>query len=96
MSDLVEIIRRAMQANRHSTLDHVAREVLTALSEAGWVVVPKATQDDFITRLAMFFDCNETAGSFCAEDGDGGFVAAVSRMADEIDRLRAPLSKKEG
>ncbi len=48
-------------------------------------------QDDFLRRMAMFFDRDATAGPFCAEDGDGGFVAAAERMAREIDRLRATL-----
>jgi hypothetical protein len=40
-------------------------------------------------RIVEFFDKDETAGSFLSEDGDGGFVGAVYRMAREIDRLRA-------
>lgn len=41
-----------------------------------------------VARAAL----NETAGAFLSEDGEGGFAAGVSRMADEIDRLRAALS----
>lgn len=43
-------------------------------------------------RIVEVFDRNETAGAFLSEDGEGGFAAGVSRMADEIDRLRAALS----
>lgn len=43
-------------------------------------------------RIVEVFDRNETAGAFLREDGEGGFAAGVSRMADEIDRLRAALS----
>ena len=44
--------------------------------------------DLLLQRLAAFFDENETAGQFLSEDGDGGYVAAVARMAREIRRLR--------
>ena len=46
--------------------------------------------DLLLQRLAQFFIENETANSFLSEDGDGGYVAAVDRMAREIERLRPP------
>lgn len=42
-------------------------------------------------RIVMVFDTNETAGRFLREDGEGGFAAGVSRMADSIDKLTAAL-----
>ena len=44
--------------------------------------------DLLLRRLAAFFDKNDTAGAFLSEDGDGGYVAAVARMAGEIERLQ--------
>lgn len=44
-------------------------------------------------RIVEVFDRNETAGAFLSEDGEGGFAAGVSRMADEIDRLRRELEE---
>ena len=54
------------------------------------------TLDPFL-RIVEFFDKDETAGSFLPEDGDGGFVGAIYRMAREIDALaadKARLTKK--
>ncbi len=45
--------------------------------------------DLLLQRLARFFDENETAGSFLSEDGDGGYVAAVARMASPSARATA-------
>jgi hypothetical protein len=44
-------------------------------------------------RIVMLFDSDDTAGSFLREDGEGGFVGAVERMAREIDGLRAELER---
>lgn len=49
--------------------------------------MPAAT--DAYMRLITLFDQDATAGSFLSEDGEGGFVAGVYRMAREIERLRA-------
>jgi len=46
------------------------------------------TLDPFL-RIVEFFDKDDTAGSFLREDGDGGFVGAIYRMAREIDALRS-------
>lgn len=45
-------------------------------------------------RVVKAFDEDETANSFLSEDGEGGFAAGVYRMADEIRRLRALLTKE--
>lgn len=64
----------------------------------------KTVSDDFMWRVAKFFDADLTAGSFLREDGEGGFIGGMHRMAREIDRLREaaegwrPISeaKKDG
>lgn len=48
----------------------------------------KQNLTDAYTRILMFFDHDDTAAAFMAEDGDGGLRGAVYRMAREIDRLR--------
>ncbi len=40
-------------------------------------------------KVVTLFDADATAGSFLREDGEGGFASGISRMAREIDRLRA-------
>ena len=52
--------------------------------------------DLLLRRIAAFFDENDTAGAFLAEDGDGGYVAAVARMTRELERLRAAVSDHYG
>lgn len=47
------------------------------------------TAMDAYMRLITLFDQDATAASFLSEDGEGGFVGGVYRMAREIDRLRA-------
>ena len=44
---------------------------------------------DGYMRLMTLFDNDAVAGSFLNEDGDGGFVGAVYRMAREIERVRS-------
>lgn len=57
--------------------------------------VPPVNPGDPYMRMVMFFDQDNTAGSFLSEDGEGGFVGAVSRMAREIDRLRQSSAPQE-
>ena len=44
-------------------------------------------------RIVMFFDRDETAGSFLREDGEGGFTGALEQMAREIDMLRSGIKR---
>ena len=44
--------------------------------------------DLILRRLAKFFHENATAHSFLAQDGDGGYLAAIAGMAREIEQLR--------
>lgn len=46
-------------------------------------------------RIVDFFDRDETAGSFLREDGEGGFVGGIYRMAREIESLRASSAAKD-
>lgn len=39
-----------------------------------------------LDRLVQFFDEDETAGAFLTEDGDGGYVGAISRIAQRSAR----------
>ena len=48
--------------------------------------------DLLLQRLARFFDENDTAASFLSEDGDGGYVAAVTRMTQEIEQRREAVA----
>lgn len=50
---------------------------------------------DPYARLIELFDLDETAARFVADDGDGGFVGAVYRMARHIDRLEADATADE-
>jgi len=85
---IAAIITRALLegCDNHKTRAQIARET------ARQVMGAAPRQNDFLRRMAIFFDRDATAGPFCAEDGDGGFVASAERMAREIDRLRATLS----
>ena len=47
---------------------------------------------NLLDRMSDFFDQDDTAAAFLSEDGDGGFVGAVYRMARELDGARAELS----
>lgn len=47
-------------------------------------------------RIVTIFDQDPTAGSFLSEDGEGGFAAAVHRMAREIDALRDAVKNASG
>jgi hypothetical protein len=51
--------------------------------------------NDPYLRIVMLFDRDKTAGEFLREDGEGGFVGAVYRMAREIDRLRSAHPPQE-
>lgn len=51
--------------------------------------VARAIGYDPYLRIVEFFDRDKTAGAFLREDGEGGFLGGISRMAREIDRLRA-------
>ena len=46
-------------------------------------------------RLADAFDKDETAIQFLREDGDGGFVSGIGRMAREIERLNGLLEVRD-
>lgn len=48
---------------------------------------------DAYMRLITLFDQDATAGSFLSEDGEGGFVGGVYRMAREIDLLRSGIKR---
>lgn len=60
---------------------------MTAQTEA------RAVGDPYM-RIVDFFDRDETAGSFLREDGEGGFVGGIYRMAREIESLRASSAAK--
>lgn len=53
-------------------------------------ITDEAVQTGFegYMRIVDFFDKDDTSGSFLNEDGEGGFLGAIDRMAREIDRLR--------
>jgi hypothetical protein len=51
----------------------------------------EASVDHGFQRIIETFDNDPTAGSFLAEDGEGGFAAGVHRMAREIEVLRNAL-----
>ena len=55
-------------------------------------LLPDNTQDytqSFLIRVVNKFDSDPTCAEFMSEDGDGGFIGAIHRMAREIERLRA-------
>lgn len=54
----------------------------------------RAVGDPYM-RIVDFFDRDETAGSFLREDGEGGFVGGIYRMAREIESLRASSAAKD-
>jgi len=72
----------------------------TARSIANGLASPQTAPRDsagpFFIRVADFFDTDATAASFMNEDGDGGFIGAMYRMAREIERLRAASAEVEG
>lgn len=78
------------QARAAAQTDYASR-VLAALGTSPENHVLPVNPGDPYLRMVMFFDQDNTAGSFLSEDGEGGFVGAVSRMAREIDRLRAAV-----
>jgi hypothetical protein len=45
-------------------------------------------------QIVEFFDKDETAASFLKEDGEGGFLSGIYRMAREIETLRNNLSPR--
>lgn len=76
-------IREAIDANpEEATVDEVRRVIAEARPIAGaW--------NDLILAL------QERAHEFMSADGEGGFVAVVHRMADEVDRLRQRVKAAE-
>jgi hypothetical protein len=49
--------------------------------------------DPYINEMAKVFTECKTAAEFLSDDGEGGFVLPIWRMADEIDRLRSALAE---
>ena len=70
-------------------------EALKALEQRDADIAELAAENErmkhcsFLARVAAYFDASDLASSFMSEDGDGGFLAAIHRMTQEIASLRA-------
>ena len=104
MSDLRKAVEEMLAAGakdggpgfwRHAAKVRAALDT-TEASPPALTHLPVAT--DAYMRLVTLFDQDATAASFLSEDGDGGFVGGVYRMAREIERLRQNIDEcaKEG